>query len=269
MSSSSGEASGYSIGEFSAITGLSVKALRHYHELGVLEPASIDEATGYRYYADAQVAAAATIAELRALDMPLSEIRQVLAGHGTALLEQHLMRLRARVESDIRRLAHVRHLLAKENHVSYDIETKTVPAIVGLRVHLEGSATEAAIAMNAGFGQLALVLRSRRADLAGPPMMVLHRRDESGVSVDLVYPTSVPVQGLESVESAELPGTEVLSTIHAGPHESIGDAIAALGRAARDAGRTPSGPLRTIHLAAPLEVVDPNDFLTEVQLPIG
>jgi len=40
----------YSIGEFSQITGLSVKTLRFYHEKGILLPSSVDEATGYRFY---------------------------------------------------------------------------------------------------------------------------------------------------------------------------------------------------------------------------
>ena len=40
----------YSIGEFSQVTGLSVKTLRFYHEKGILVPSSVDEATGYRFY---------------------------------------------------------------------------------------------------------------------------------------------------------------------------------------------------------------------------
>ena len=45
----------YSIGEFSQITGLSVKTLRFYHEKGILIPTSVDEATGYRFYDAAKV----------------------------------------------------------------------------------------------------------------------------------------------------------------------------------------------------------------------
>lgn len=45
------------IGDFSRMTHLSVKALRHYHDVGVLEPAAIDQFTGYRSYDVAQVPA--------------------------------------------------------------------------------------------------------------------------------------------------------------------------------------------------------------------
>jgi DNA-binding transcriptional MerR regulator len=40
----------FSIGQFSRITGLTVKTIRLYHEEGVLQPAWIDDETGYRYF---------------------------------------------------------------------------------------------------------------------------------------------------------------------------------------------------------------------------
>ena len=44
----------FSIGEFSKITGLTIKTLRFYHEKGILVPAWIDEQTGYRHYGNQQ-----------------------------------------------------------------------------------------------------------------------------------------------------------------------------------------------------------------------
>jgi membrane-associated phospholipid phosphatase len=59
------------IGRFAASVRLSVKALRHYDELGLLEPACVDAATGYRYYAPAQAREALLIGMLRELELPL------------------------------------------------------------------------------------------------------------------------------------------------------------------------------------------------------
>jgi DNA-binding transcriptional MerR regulator len=67
------------IGDFSRMTHLSVKALRHYHDMGVLEPAAVDPFTGYRSYDASQVPAAQVIRRLRDLGMPLDGIRVVLA----------------------------------------------------------------------------------------------------------------------------------------------------------------------------------------------
>ena len=61
-----------SIGEFARRSRLSVKALRLYDELGVLVPARVDEASGYRYYDVAQLEAARLVAMLRQLDLPLA-----------------------------------------------------------------------------------------------------------------------------------------------------------------------------------------------------
>ena len=69
----------FSIGEFSKITGLTVKTLRFYHEQGLLVPSAVDEDTGYRYYALAKVDAARAITFLRGLDFSVAEIREILA----------------------------------------------------------------------------------------------------------------------------------------------------------------------------------------------
>jgi DNA-binding transcriptional MerR regulator len=68
-----------SIGGFARRSRLSVKALRLYDERGVLVPARVDEASGYRYYDVAQLEAARLVAMLRQLDFPLAAIRELLA----------------------------------------------------------------------------------------------------------------------------------------------------------------------------------------------
>ena len=66
------------IGQFSKMTYLSVKALRHYHDVGLLEPAAVDPATGYRQYSVGQVGTAQAIRRFRDLEMPIEEVRRVL-----------------------------------------------------------------------------------------------------------------------------------------------------------------------------------------------
>ena len=85
------------IGEFADVCQLSVKMLRHYHAIGLLEPASVDPVTGYRSYRFEQSTVALAIAELRALDVPLSEIAVIVGGDAdaaSAVLSAHRDRLR-------------------------------------------------------------------------------------------------------------------------------------------------------------------------------
>jgi DNA-binding transcriptional MerR regulator len=79
-----------SIGRFADATGLTVKALRHYDEIALLEPAHVDHSSGYRYYSPDQVEAAVTIKRLRALELPLDEIRTLLDADAESLRERLL-----------------------------------------------------------------------------------------------------------------------------------------------------------------------------------
>ena len=67
------------IGNFSRATLLTIKTLRHYHDTGLLEAAEVDPQSGYRRYLTSQIPQAQLIKRFRELQMPLSEIRQVLA----------------------------------------------------------------------------------------------------------------------------------------------------------------------------------------------
>lgn len=66
------------IGDFSRATHLGVKTLRHYHDIGLLEPVDVDADTGYRRYATEQIVTAQIIRRFRDLDMPLDDIHVVL-----------------------------------------------------------------------------------------------------------------------------------------------------------------------------------------------
>ncbi len=79
-----------SIGGFAQQCGLSVPALRYYDEIELLEPISVDPSSGYRRYHPDQLAAARQIYILRALELPIEAVREVVGRH---------ISLRAAVES--------------------------------------------------------------------------------------------------------------------------------------------------------------------------
>jgi DNA-binding transcriptional MerR regulator len=89
--------------EFSAVTGLSVKALRLYDERGLLVPARVDRATGYRRYAKDQIVTAGRIALLRRAGISLADIQRFLAAPTAAVIDRWLEDLAA--ETGVRRRA--------------------------------------------------------------------------------------------------------------------------------------------------------------------
>jgi DNA-binding transcriptional MerR regulator len=119
-----------SIGRFARLSGLSVGALRHYDETGLLAPAEVDRFTGYRRYRRDQLAQAQAIGRLRDLEVPLETIRAVLATDDPAERRRLLGQQRARVEARTYRLQCIDHVIGqlsqgKEPLVSDDASTTT------------------------------------------------------------------------------------------------------------------------------------------------
>lgn len=100
------------IGRFARLAGLSVGALRHYDELDILRPAWTDPGTSYRYYRREQLEDARLIARLRDLELPLDEVRQILAVDDPAERRRRLETHRARVQARTDRLQRVLHHLS-------------------------------------------------------------------------------------------------------------------------------------------------------------
>jgi DNA-binding transcriptional MerR regulator len=92
---------------------LTAKALRHYHAVGVLYPAVIDDETGYRLYARDQVQVAREIRVLRELHVPLGDIRVIVADPGGRAAESRLVAHRRRLGSRLTELQSTYYFLGK------------------------------------------------------------------------------------------------------------------------------------------------------------
>src|ERR1700747_24396 len=104
-----------SIGDFSRMTHLSIKALRLYHDLGLLEPADVDPRTGSRSYETAQVPTAQVIRRFRDLGMPVEQVKAVLDAPDlaarNALIVAHLRRMESELEQTQAIVSSLRGLL--------------------------------------------------------------------------------------------------------------------------------------------------------------
>lgn len=92
------------IGEFARKSGLTVSTLRFYDECGPLRPHRIDPSSGYRSYRLEQLPTAVLIRSLRALGMPIAEVRRAL---GSSASEQRAA-VQARLQAEASRLEQVR-----------------------------------------------------------------------------------------------------------------------------------------------------------------
>lgn len=87
------------IGDFSKLSRISIRMLRHYDEIGILHPECVDDFTGYRYYSEAQLPLAGRIQALKNLGFGLSVIKEILAQYEDAgAMEQFLLVKRKELE---------------------------------------------------------------------------------------------------------------------------------------------------------------------------
>jgi DNA-binding transcriptional MerR regulator len=131
------------IGVFASRCRLSVKALRHYDELGLLQPAHVDAGSGYRYYGRDQAPVAIAIALLRSLDVPLTTIRDLLDSRDPAAISAVLARERERRAREISRaesaLRSIERLMKAGAIFPYDVTLREEPGLTALVV--EGRTT--------------------------------------------------------------------------------------------------------------------------------
>lgn len=88
----------FRIGEVAKMFHISMGTLRHYEQEGILKPEYTDEKTGYRYYSTRQFEVLNTIRYLRALDIPLSQIKEFLENRDVDVIEEKLVRQKELIE---------------------------------------------------------------------------------------------------------------------------------------------------------------------------
>ena len=133
----------FSVGEFSKITGLSVKTLRFYHEKEILIPTRIDESSGYRYYDETKIERARVIRWLRDLEFSIDEIATILreADNEASLftrLEAQKERIAQRMKREREILRALEQIIANEKEArrllesaGFQVEEKTLePALI-------------------------------------------------------------------------------------------------------------------------------------------
>jgi DNA-binding transcriptional MerR regulator len=166
------------IGRFAKATRLSVKALRHYDELGLLRPAAVDPSSGYRYYRPAQANQAEAIRILRSVDMPLEEIGALLADGGggpvAKRLTVHRERLEARLAEHRRMLAFLERLLDREDVMPYEVTVKELPAQPVAATRTTTDLGHIAAAISTGVDAVLAELGRRGVQPAGPLQVVYH-----------------------------------------------------------------------------------------------
>jgi DNA-binding transcriptional MerR regulator len=261
------------IGDFSRVTFLSVKTLRHYHRVGLLEPAEVDPVTGYRRYTSAQIPVAQVIRRFRQLDMPLEEIGLVLRASDQAvrseLIAAHLARLEETLAETQRAVASLRDLLEHPSP-SVVIEHRRVPATQAAAVTSTVDLGDLAAWYQGAVGEIVGSLSAQGVVASGPPGGIYANElftEERG-DATLFMPMSGEVRPVGRVAPISVSGAELAVIIHSGSHDDLDRAYGALATYVTEHAVAVDGLIREYYLVGPLDTEDESAWRTEVGWPI-
>jgi DNA-binding transcriptional MerR regulator len=266
-------AAGLTVGDFSRATNLSVKTLRHYHQVGLLEPAAVNPDTGYRYYSAGQIPAAQVIRRLRDLEMPVADVKAVLAAPDAparnALIAAHLNRLEAGLAQTRAAVESLRTLLAPPDGPAA-IEHRSVPATAAAAIGAVVDRADVLAWLQGALGELHAAVRAQGLHATGPAGGVfaseLFQTDRGQAIVFIPVPTRVRPIG--RVTPAVIPAAELAIICH---HGSLADAdlsYATLGAYATTHEISIDGPLREYYLRGAADTPDEAEWRTEIGWPI-
>jgi DNA-binding transcriptional MerR regulator len=264
----------YSIGEFSKITGLTVKTLRFYHEQGLLIPSYIDEETGYRFYAPGKIDAARTISFLRDLDFSVADICDMLAHaedesdllevmeRQKRMIDERIRNYRKVIASLVRFLVHEREARMIMTSASFEIEEKDVASFLMAGVRMKGKYSDC----GKGFARIG---RSFGRHIEGKPFLLHY--DQEYHDDDADFEACMPVRSGKAVEGIsvrELPGGRCVALVHRGSYDDLGRSYARILAYIHDKGYEVQSPSREIYLKGPGMILkgNPKNYLTEIQM---
>jgi DNA-binding transcriptional MerR regulator/DNA gyrase inhibitor GyrI len=262
------------IGDFSALSRVSVKTLRYYDEMGLLKPAHVDADSGYRHYSASQLPRLHRILALRDLGFGLETIGKLLEEGVTADQLRGMLKLRQaeqenRVREEQERLARLLarvRLIEQEGIMSKEVLLKELPPqwIASVR---------AIVANYPAIGSLYGELYSNLgpAAFSGIPGARWHDREhkEQDVDAEACVFLKGPVSARGRVQVTELPAATVASIMHEGSYQRLSESYNVVVPWVEANGYTIAGPIREVYLKMSQPVrQDDESYVTEIQVPV-
>ncbi|MEU4932257.1 MerR family transcriptional regulator [Streptomyces yokosukanensis] len=264
-----------SIGDFSRATHMSVKTLRHYHDVGLLGPVDVDPQTGYRRYSTEQIPTAQVVRRFRDLGMPLEEIRTVLASSDVPTRNRHISAHLQRLEEELgrtqRAVSALRDLLSPPAYRdSPGIELRSVGAVQAAAITATVEAQDVGAWFQGALGELFATLASQELPETGhaggvyaDELFTLHRGRAT-----VFVPCDGPVRPVGRVEPVLVPPAELAVIEHCGPPSEVDRAYGTLATYVARHALAVDGPIREYYLVSRRHCPDSALWRTEIGWPV-
>jgi len=261
------------IGDFSRATHLSVKMLRHYHEIGLLQPVDVDSDTGYRRYATEQIVTAQIIHRFRDLDMPLKDIQIVLRAPDletrNRVIANHLDRLESGLARTHEAVTSLRELL-DHPQANVPIDHRRLAAAPAAVISDIVDKADALAWYRGAIGELTATLSAQDISPAGPAGGVFETElfTEDRGRATIFLPCDPVPQPIGRVNATVIPPAELATIVHSGPHSDMDRTYGVLASYVTQHALAVDGPIREYYLVGPSETRDDSLWKTEVGWPI-
>jgi len=278
----------FKIGEFSQLSRVSVRMLRHYDQLGLLKPSRTDNFTNYRYYSADQLPRLNRILALRDLGFSLEQIGNLLDEELPAEQLMGMLKLkRAEIEQQLQvEQLRMARLEARINQINgqtvsnkYDVVVREIePQLVAM--YREVAPDDDRIQYM--FEELEAYVAQFNARADKPPMSIYHDpeyRDEN-IDAEVVVPLKSVIPSTDTIHVRETPHiSRAACVVHTGDYATIYQAYNALLSWIESNGYHMNGPIREVYLSYSADglgfelpptylVKESNPFVTELQLEI-
>jgi DNA-binding transcriptional MerR regulator len=261
-----------SIGDFSQVTHLSIKTLRHYHDAGLLEPARIDPSSGYRYYNFDQVPVAQVIKHFRELGMPVPEVREVVLtqdpNERNELIAKHLERLEKQLAETRAAVTSLRRLLQPHGN-EINVEHRSVKEVNAAAISETIDIGGALPWFNGALAELDFALSRSKLRPLGPKGGLFENAlftDEHGEALVYVPVEDAPKAG--RVRPMVVPAAELAVVVHRGPIDDIDVTYSQLGSYVKENALAVAGPVRETYVIGAGETDEESQWITEIGWPV-
>lgn len=262
----------FSIGEFSRISGLTVKTLRFYHDQGILEPSRVEAGSGYRFYAESKVENARVISALRELGFTIAEIKEILSQHDddadlVTFLEARRIRIQQKIREERNVIRQLDSIISREKEAlvmqknEFHVERKTVDTILMASIRMKAPYSEC----GKGFGRIG---RKFGRQINGQPFLLCHDEEYQEVAdIEVAMPIKKGTT-TDDIQVKSLNGGECVSLMHRGPYDELSRSYKKILSYAKEHNLAFSSPTREVYHKGPGIVFrgNPKKYLTEIQL---
>ncbi len=263
------------IGDFAKMTYLSIKSLRRYHDMGLLVPAEVDPASGYRYYEASQVAVGQVIRRFRDLGMPLEQVREVLtAPDATArndVIVAHLREMESALQQTQQTVSSLRALLERPPE-PIAVEYRSAGPMRVLAISEPVAMTGIDAWWSAAFAELHDAVTAAGRQRSGPDGALYSSEffeDDAGDVVAFVpVGPGGPGGRPGRVHARVIPGAELAVTVHEGSLGDLDRTYGALGTFVSQREIGVQGPIREHYIVTSAHTPHESQHRTEVCWPV-